>query len=320
MSLSAAPISGHKAKVSEPIMTTEWSRIVTADGYPLFGLGHGLENRGVAVLYVHGLGGNGFTLFTDELAIALPGAGYPFVRANLRTADLLRIDEFPESGEVRKGGGAFHNFSDGMRDIAAWVEQIAAWGLPRVVLLGHSLGSLSATQYLAETGDPRIVGLVLASTADLIAMHEARFTEEERANFAELASELLAAGRGSDLLPPACAMGLMHQPVSAAAYLDRFGSDPSWDVMDLFERGSQRAFTALRAVHVPILAFFGSHGETVPVDQIDHALDRLRWAAQQAPSFTTATIEGANHFYTGHGQEVADVLVDWLAGHGWGPR
>lgn len=294
-------------------MRTEWTRLHTGDGYPLFGLGHGLQQTGVAVLYVHGLRGNGFTLFTDDLSVALPAAGYPFVRGNLRAAELLRIDEFPESVQVHKGGGAFHTFDDSMQDIAAWMDYIESRGHRHVVLFGHSLGSLKATHYLARTADARVVGLVLASTADLIAMHESRFTFEERAQFADLAAALVAAGYGDELLPPECGMGLMRQPVSAASYFDRFGANPGWDVMDLYGRGSTRAFAALRRVQVPLLAMFGSENETVPASRTGQVFEVLCDAAAQAPSFTTAVLAGANHFFTGHGEQVASVLLNWLA-------
>jgi pimeloyl-ACP methyl ester carboxylesterase len=293
-------------------MSVDVARISTADGFRLFGLGHGLGQTGVAVLYVHGLGGNGFTLFSDDLAIALPRAGHPFVRGNLRTADLLRIDEFPESGEVRKGGGAFHRFDDCVPDIAAWLDYLESHGHHRVVLLGHSLGSLASTHYLGVTGDPRVVGLVLASTADLIAMHENRYPADQRDAFAALAERMVVDGRGDELMPTECGMGLLRQPVSAGAYLDRFGAEPAWDVMDLYGRGSERAFTALRRVRVPILALFGTVNETVPADRVDDALAVLRDAAELAPSFRTAVLDGANHFYTGHGERLASDVLAWL--------
>jgi pimeloyl-ACP methyl ester carboxylesterase len=293
-------------------MPVDVARISTADGYPLFGLGHGLERANAAVLYVHGLGGNGFTLFSDDLASALPAAGHAFVRGNMRTADLLRIDEFSDSGVVRKGGGAFHRFDDSVHDIAAWMDYLESHGHRRVVLFGHSLGSLASVHYLGTTGDPRVAGLVLASTADLIALHESRYTAEQRDAFAALAQRMITDGRGDELMPLECGMGLLRQPVSATSYLDRFGTDSAWDVMDLYGRGSERAFTALRRVRVPTLALFGTVNETVPADRIDHAFAVLGDAAAMAPSFRTAVLDGANHFYTGYGEPLASILLTWL--------
>jgi pimeloyl-ACP methyl ester carboxylesterase len=154
--------------------------------------------------------------------------------------------------------------------------------------------------------------LVLASTADLIALHESRYTAEQRDAFAALAQRMVAEGRGDELMPLECAMGLLRQPVCAASYLDRFGAEPAWDVMDLYGRGSQRAFTALRRVKVPTLAIFGTVNETVPADRIDHAFAVLREAATMAPSFRTAVLDGANHFYTGYGAPLASILLNWI--------
>jgi pimeloyl-ACP methyl ester carboxylesterase len=288
-------------------------RARTRDGFELFGLIHEPEERlGVAVVFVHGLGANGYVRFTDALASALPGAGVALVRGNLRDSDMLGIDEFPQTAEVRKGGGAYHPFEDSVLDLESWVTEAERRGYRRVVLFGHSLGSLKATYYLFRTGDGRVKGLVLASTADLVAMHEGRYTEQELADFLAMARRLVAEGRGTDLMPPECGMGLLFQPVSAEAYLDRFDEPASWDVMDLYDRGSGHAFEALRSVSVPILALFGTREETVPTDRLDAVFDRLQREAAGAPSFRRHVLQGANHFYSGYGGLVAAVTLAWL--------
>jgi len=107
-------------------------------------------------------------------------------------------------------------------------------------------------------------------------------------------------------------MGLLGQPVSASAYDDRFGDPPAWDVMDLADRGGPHAFQGLAAVDVPILALFGTRAETVSRDAIDPAFERLRHAAAAAPSFATGVVEGADHFYSGRGEDLAAVTLGWL--------
>lgn len=225
------------------------------------------------MVFVHGLGSNGYIRFTDALASVLPEAGVALVRGNLRDSEMLGIDESPQIAEVRKGGGAYHRFEDSVLDLESWMSEAERRGYGRIVLFGHSLGSLKATHYLFRTGDPRVKGLVLASTADLVAMHEGRYTKQELADFLATARRLVAEGRGADLMPPECGMGLLFQPVSAEAYLDRFDEPASWDVMDLYDRGSERAFEALRNVSVPILALFGTTQETVPFDRLDTVFD-----------------------------------------------
>ena len=288
-------------------------RLRTADGFELFGLVHEPDGvRGVAVVFVHGLGSNGFVPFSDSLAATLPAAGVALLRGNLRDPEMLRIDESPQTFEVSKGGGAFHRFEDSVQDLRAWVGEAERRGYERVVLFGHSLGSLKSTHYLYRTGDLRVAGLILASTADLVAMNESRYTPEERDRFLTTARRLVREGRGRELMPPECAMGLMWQPVSAESYLDRFDEPPAWDVMDLYDRGSTRAFEALRVVEVPILALFGTVDETVPENRLDVVFQRLEREAKNAPSFESHVLKGANHFYSGRGDEVAEITLSWL--------
>lgn len=294
-------------------MLADTVRPRTEDGYELFGLVHEPRTaQEVAVVFVHGLGGNGFVPFTDALAEKLPAAGVALFRGNLRDPEMLRIDESPLTFEVSKGGGAFHRFEDSVPDLRAWIDEAERRGHGRVVLFGHSLGSLKSAHYLYRTGDPRVTGLVLASTADLVAMNEDRYTPEERERFLATAREMVREGRGRELMPSGCAMGLMQQPVSAESYLDRFEEPAAWDVMDLFDRGNARAFTALRAVEVPILALFGTVGETVPEGRIDAVFRLLERAAENAPSFEGRVLHGANHFYSGRGDEVAEITLSWL--------
>ncbi len=82
--------------------------------------------------------------------------------------------------------------------------------------------------------------------------------------------------------------------------------------MDLYDRGSTRAFEALRAVKVPILALFGTVEETVPEDRLDAVFQRLEREARNAPSFESRVLKGANHFYSGRGDEVAEITLSWL--------
>ena len=289
-------------------------RLQAEDGTELSGLAHHPSGeRDVAVVYVHGLGSNGRSHLSHGLAAVLPAQGYGVIRGDLREADLLRIDEDPAHQEARKGGGAYHAFAAGVGDVGLWVEQAFALGYRRVVLFGHSLGSLRSTHYVADhPDDPRIIGLVLASTADLIAMHASRYSDEELDEYLQRAQDLVAAGDGNEIMPPECSVGLMRQPISADAYVDRFGPDPSWDVMDLYERGSDRAFAALNKVQVPILATFGTHKETVPVERVPDTFALLERNAPLAPSFRSQVFDGAEHFYLGHASDVGALVADWL--------
>lgn len=294
-------------------MNAEVLKELAEDGTELFGLAHDPDGpRDLAVVYVHGLGSTGRSHLADGLARQLPGAGIGVIRGDLRESDLLRIDELPVEGRVRKGGGAFHPFQAGVADAELWVEVARRRGYRRLVIFGHSLGSLRATHLLAERDVDEVIGLVLASTADLIAMHASRYDKAELDQYLRLAQRLVADGQGEEIMPPECSVGLMRQPISAAAYVDRFG-EGSWDVMDLYDRGSAIAFAALRQITVPILATFGTRNETVPFERVDPTFERLRQEAVRTPSFTSQVFEGADHFYLGYADQVAERVAAWIS-------
>lgn len=289
------------------------ARPTTRDGIPLFGLIHGAPGpSSVAVIYVHGLGANFYLSFTDVLAQTLPKQGVGFLHGNMRDCDIVRIDEVPAAQQVRKGGSGYHRFSDCLSDIEAWIAEAERHGFERVVLFGHSLGTLKCAYYLGETQDSRVAGLVLGSPADAIALHHNRHSPAALAGFEEMARALVAAGRPEATMPPECALGLMMQPVTAAGYIDRFGDPPAWDIFDFFDRGSPNAFMHLRKVAVPVVAFYGSHSEALPDNMIADALLRIRSEASSAPSYASHVIQGSGHFYVGYGNEVASIIADAL--------
>jgi pimeloyl-ACP methyl ester carboxylesterase len=293
-------------------MYAEVLKELAHDGTELFGLAHDPDGpRDLAIVYVHGLGSTGRSHLADGLARRLPPRGVGVIRGDLRECDLLRIDELPTEGRVRKGGGAYHPFQAGVADAKLWIDVALRRGYQSVVVFGHSLGSLRATHLIAEELLPQVVGLVLASTADLIAMHASRYDEETLQEYLTLARHYLEQGQGDEIMPPECSVGLMRQPISARSYVDRFGNG-AWDVMDLFDRGSPTAFAALRRIAIPILATFGTRNETVPSERLDHAFDRLRQEAVLAPSFETHVFEGADHFYLGFADQVADRVAKWM--------
>ena len=294
-------------------MFAEVVKLPAEDGTELFGLIHdSVDEKDIALIFVHGLGSNGRCHLAHELAEFLPSKNIGVIRGDLRESDLLRLDEQPTKGRVRKGGGAYHPFSAGVRDLDLWVRAGLQRGYRRIVLFGHSLGSLRVIQYAAETRLAELAGIVLASTADLIALHESRYTQSQRENFLSVAEGLMAGGEGDELMPSECTVGLMRQPIAAAAYVDRYGGAPSWDVLDLFDRGSDLAFRGLREVTQPILATFGSHTETVPDERIMPTLQLLQGEAVSAASFEYKVFQGADHFYLNRGQEVASAVADWV--------
>jgi pimeloyl-ACP methyl ester carboxylesterase len=256
--------------------------------------------RRIGIVCIHAAAAAFYTPLYVYLGRALAQHGYVFVSGNTRGHDVATIDTpwsmmvrfLPEDfANVRLGGQGFAHWDEEPNDVGGWIDFLVAQGAEQVVLLGHSVGALRVTYYLAERQDSRVIGLVLASGSDSIpATDPARL---------QLAERLVAEGRGEALLPEQepGAIGSAANLVHWEQYGGRFATEghPPW----------------ISSVRVPVLATLGAGAVDLIPDLRTHVED-MRGRAVQAPHFDIQVIEGADHNYTRQEQDLAEVLLRWL--------
>jgi predicted alpha/beta-fold hydrolase len=96
------------------------------------------------LIVVHGLGGNAFSHYTVEAAIAAERAGLSCLRLNLRGAD-RRGEDFYHAAQVE--------------DLAATVADSALARFEKIYLLGYSIGGHISLRYVAEGADHRVAAV-----------------------------------------------------------------------------------------------------------------------------------------------------------------
>lgn len=275
--------------VDERLVSAAASDGVELDGVLIRPRGGG---SGPVVIWIHGFGASFSFPPYLRLARALAVHGIASIVANTRGHDLGTLVQ-PKDGAPHWAGGLWERMEDSPRDLAAWVDFGVSAGFPAAVLLGHSLGAVKATYYLAERPDPRVAGLALASPP-------LRPSWDTRAHSRALAEaeRLMAEG-----LPEALFAGPWGT-VSAQTYVgfDRVG-------FDQFGRGTKTP--NLARVRCPIFVAIGEHDEQVctPAD-----LDVLQRSAAGAPRVEAHVIGGADHFFTRREPEVAALLARWIGG------
>jgi hypothetical protein len=150
-------------------------------------------------------------------------------------------------------------------------------------------------RYQAERDDSRVVGLVMASVA--LAPSPPRADPERL----RVAREMVAAGRGDDLLP--------NLRLSAATYVDY--ADTPRELWDFY--GTETPAPALSRIHCPLLAWFGSReaeiGSAADLERLRELV--ARHLGRSAP-FETRILRDADHEYIGQENQVAQVLADWI--------
>jgi pimeloyl-ACP methyl ester carboxylesterase len=252
---------------------------------------------GAAVLWIHGGARNFYYPSYLVLGRALAALGHAFLSANTRGRDVGAVVRWDEARDRPVlGGVAWERFDESPLDLEAWVDRLGALGCPRVVLAGHSMGGWRVAHYQATRRDPRVAGLVLASTP--VDPPDPR--RRHPPDLLELAERMVAEGRGDALLPPE---RLGHHQ-SAATFL-RLGE------VDLDLYGVASGSPLLARVGCPVLAWFG----TAPDEERLGGAASLERAGRALPPGTrldVGRIEGASHMYIGHEEAVAGHLARWI--------
>lgn len=251
--------------------------------------------RPTPIVWIHGFTGRYYEPHAVAIGRRLAERGYVFVAGNNRGHDFGAVLHVRETGEERMGGAGWEKLDESPLDVAAWIEFALALGFEQVVLVGHSLGGMKVTYYMATQQDPRVKALVNASGPVWRFIGPA----VEATQMTVDAERMVEEGHGLDLLPPFDGPGATTVSAQRVVGSKRFHESVfGWG-------GTPRAASLVRC---PVLAFIGTEEAWlgVPAD-----LEWLKASSTASPRVETRVFQGANHVYTGHEVEVADAIADW---------
>jgi len=121
----------------------------TTDGVALQGIiFRATKPTAVALLLVHGYGGNFYEAYLSKFAEAAARAGYGTLSINMRDHD---------------AGPKEPSYADNRTDIAAGAAYLRELGHKRLLLLGQSMGTNRVLYYQAASGDRDIAATILVS-------------------------------------------------------------------------------------------------------------------------------------------------------------
>jgi pimeloyl-ACP methyl ester carboxylesterase len=189
-------------------------RITTADiatdgGAPLFGMVYepegGVDPAKPVILLIHGRSGDTLQSSTHWMGWRFAQAGYKAIAPSLRISGSTGIET--------------RTMADVEKDIGHWVDAAQEMGATRVVLTGHSNGGIWISNYVADTHDKRIAGMVyIAPTVDAAEFQKRLVGEKAYKVDNDRAYAAIAKGRGLDEV-----MGLN----TAVSYAELYGSKAS---------------------------------------------------------------------------------------------
>jgi alpha-beta hydrolase superfamily lysophospholipase len=245
------------------------------------------------VVWAHGFGVSCDLPQCVAVGRALARGGVAFVAGNLRghAGGVTGLRDRGGRTELVRIGSWWEVFEESAMDVAAWVDAGRALAAPRLLLVGHSFGAVRSVFYVSETGDDGVDALVLGSPSFGL--------RRLRDDTARLARELVAAGRGEELLPPGSwPAGFGTDTVSAQTYA-------SWARVAPGLYAAER--TRFADVRCPLFVWYGAAGDVGGPDEIE----LIRGLATGAPRFDSRLLPGVSHGYAEDPEAVASVVAAW---------
>lgn len=231
----------------------------------------------LALLWIHGGGQNFYFPTYLRIGAAMPAQGYAFLSANTRGHD---------------HNSTWDRFETSALDLAAWIDRLGALGYQQVILIGHSFGGWRVACYQAERRDPRVRGLIIASTP----LRERFSRQPQFQERLDLAERMVADGRGDQFLP-------LEYPQTAASLVSWVRARP-----DLY--GLDGPDSLVVRAGCPTLAWFGTAGAEPRMGTAED-LELARAGLPPDFPFETTLLQGCDHMYRGHEEEVAATIARW---------
>jgi pimeloyl-ACP methyl ester carboxylesterase len=186
-----------------PRVVTRVLDVATGGGRQLQGLFYAPENvdpQRPALILIGGRTADTIQSSTHWMGVRLAAKGMAVFAPGLRISGVA--------------GFQASSFAEVTEDIGRWIDRVAALGYRRIVLTGHSSGGVWISRYMAQTNDPRVVGMAyFAPTRDSPTFARAEEGAQYERNL-QTAREAIARGDGMRVV-----IGLM----TAQAWMDNNG-------------------------------------------------------------------------------------------------
>lgn len=281
---------------SEEIVVTQ-----AADGIELAGAvispAQG-EPKRTAVVWIHGYTGRFYEPHALIIGRRFAERGYTFITGNNRGNNYGSILHVRSIGQQRLGGAAWEKLDESPLDVDAWIDYAISLGHKEVILIGHSLGGMKVTYYMATRQDKRVKALVNASGPVWRFIGPAKEDVER----AEQVEQMMKDGKGLDLIVNP------SESDNPSVSVQNIQSGINFRKI-LFGEGPDDKKRAVSLIRVPMFAFIGTEEPRIgnPAD-----LDWLKSMAVRSPNCEIKVFEGCDHLYTGHEVEVADAIACWF--------
>lgn len=274
-------------------------QVITADGLYLHGYYAPSENKEVGLLHIHGFEGNFYeNNFVHVMANEFENENIGFLvvntRGNGKETDFNMID-----GSYKKVGARYELLEEAHLDISAWLKFLIDEKYKKIILCGHSLGTMKSIRYLFE-GEykNKIDKLVLLSPFD----KKGLLVSSGRKNISELikkAQKIVGEGRGEELIT----REFEEIVISYKTWLSWYGQDDFGRVFEFCSK--DYGFPILKQIKIPTKIVVGSKDEYFYLTNPEHPEEAMKILLENIPNSQGKIIENAVHSFNPHEDIIA---------------
>jgi alpha/beta superfamily hydrolase len=205
----------------------------------------------------------------------------------------LSLDQDDREGMFDCSAPHRHKHGDAVDELAAWVRWLADNGRSQVVLLGHSRGTNQVARF-AVTAEGEGMPMVLVAPS-VYRPGGSGLSEEQAATLVK-ARDMVAAGRGDELMHGVDILHCTDADATANSFLSYYDDDPDYYTLRLAV-----------AAHVPVLVILGSE------DTINEGVEEALADLQDGSRISVLEVDGADHFFRDlYAYDVAEGVRAWL--------
>ncbi|OOZ33875.1 alpha/beta hydrolase [Solemya velesiana gill symbiont] len=193
-----------------------------------------------------------------------------------------------------------YKYDDAAEEIRAWVEWLKGEGVGNVAVLGHSRGGNQAARFAAATDDPAVkMTFLLAPTTRAPGYAEKDYKRrygKDLMPILQKARDLVAAGKGDEMISPVDFIYCKETSASADAFVSNYNPDPNRDTP-----------TVVPQIKMPVMVIAGTEDKVVAglIEKMEPIAD--------GEQVQLVVVDGADHFFLDlYSEDVADIITETL--------
>lgn len=264
-------------------------RTITKDKLHLDGIYSEGSKDKPAVLFIHGMFNNFQTPnFVKPLGNKLHEKGFAFLATNNRGAE---------------EGSKYELLEEAHLDITAGVKFLLDKGYEKIILVGHSAGTVKAVRYLFE-GEykNKVVKLVLIVPVDSLGGRIANGRKDIE-KFLAIAEEKVVEGKGKDLITSE----FDHDTLSYQTFISWYKRDDFGKMFEFCDKNYD--FPLLKKINLPTKIIVGTKDKYFYPTNPEHAEEAMKILLENTSNLEGKIIQNADHAFNGFEEELVGEIV-----------